>query len=142
MTDNICFNCGSDNTTDYPVCPSCSKTCHFTDRNPCLHCVHENMMWAEQDDSAAEIYVQPIRDFANERGLDPSLLEEYVTAMQKNRPRRVICQTCNDEGYVWVDGIPNFDNPSGDYQVACECQEVRREFYGDQFHGTTVEVPF
>ena len=31
-----CVKCGSDNlTTDYPVCPTCAATAHFTYRNDC-----------------------------------------------------------------------------------------------------------
>lgn len=38
MTDADCPNCGGDNLTDYPVCPSCAAVCHFTHRTDCQHC--------------------------------------------------------------------------------------------------------
>ena len=41
MNDAICPECGNDNLTDYPVCPRCAKTCHFTHRSVCLHCKEE-----------------------------------------------------------------------------------------------------
>lgn len=40
MTDADCPNCGHDNLTDYPVCPSCAVVCHFTHRADCRHCAH------------------------------------------------------------------------------------------------------
>lgn len=30
-----CPTCDADNLTDYPVCPSCSKRVHFTNRTDC-----------------------------------------------------------------------------------------------------------
>jgi len=30
-----CPNCEADNTTDYPLCPTCAATCHFKYRKDC-----------------------------------------------------------------------------------------------------------
>lgn len=142
MTDNLCMNCGSDNLTDYPVCPTCSHRVHFSYRTPCLHCVRQNIEARIQDDDAPELDVSAIREFAEARGLDTTLLEEYVNHRRSQMRQRVICHTCNDEGIIWAEGSPTFDNPAGDYQVPCECRQVRRDFYGDEFFGITQDIPF
>lgn len=142
MADNICSNCGNDNLTDYPVCPACAQRVHFTNRDHCQHCIYERIVEQELNESAPELNVQPIRDFAEARGLNVTLLEEYVKDQRSKMRRQVICPTCNDEGVVWVEGSPRFDNPAGDFQEPCECRQMRQAFHGDEFYGINQEVPF
>jgi hypothetical protein len=141
-----CPRCHDENLTDYPVCPSCAKDCHFTDR-PCAHCVTERLNLRDRDAAHWSITLQPIAERLRVRGeLDAVeiLVEYYFDQMRQSSPTGHICDTCQDTGYVTHENARSFSNPEGDVELPCPCLTMREAIAGDRYAYTVgqEEIPF